>query len=45
MTDKELQENWNELLNIYKGILFNNCDFYNGINDKLTYDFVRNMQS
>ena len=40
MTDKELQENWNELLNIYKGILFNNCDFYNGINDKLTYDFA-----
>ena len=40
MSDNELQENWNELLNIYKGILFNNCEFSDGINDKIIYDFT-----
>lgn len=40
MTDNELRENWNELLNVYKGILFNNCEFSNGIKDKLVYDFA-----
>lgn len=40
MTDKELQENWKELLNIYRGILFNNCEFYSGIYNKLVYDFA-----
>lgn len=40
MTDSELKENWEELLNIYKGILFNNNVFSDGINDKIIYDFA-----
>jgi len=39
MNNVELKENWEELLNIYKGILFNNCNFANGINEKLVYNF------
>lgn len=38
MTDHELQENWNELLNIYRGILFHNLEFSAGRNAKLIYD-------
>lgn len=40
MNDDEIKENWEELLNIYKGILFNNCEFSNGINDKIIYNFA-----
>ena len=40
MTDHELQENWNELLNIYRGILFHNLEFSAGRNAKLIYDFA-----
>lgn len=39
MNDDELKESWEELLNIYKGILFNNPDFSSGKNDKIIYDF------
>lgn len=39
MTDEELKENWEDLLNIYKGILFNNPSFELGTTDKILYDF------
>lgn len=40
MINVELKENWEELLSIYKGIIFNNCDFANGINEKIVYNFA-----
>lgn len=40
MTNAELKEYWEELLTIYKGIIFNNCDFEKGINEKITYNFA-----
>ncbi len=40
MTDDELKETLEEMLNTYKGILFNNSEFSNGVNDKLIYDFA-----
>lgn len=39
MTNDELKDIWEELLDIYKGILFNNCDFVDGVNEKIVYDF------
>lgn len=39
MTNAELNEIWEELSIIYKGILFNNCDFADGVNEKITYNF------
>lgn len=39
MTNIELKEYWEELLNIYKGIIFNNCNFASGINGKINYNF------
>lgn len=39
MTNDELKDIWEDLLNIYKGILFNNCDFADGVNEKIVYDF------
>ena len=40
MTNAELQEALEELLDIYKGILFNNCNFCGGINEKIVYNFA-----
>lgn len=40
MTNAELQEALEELLNIYKGILFNNCAFSGGVAEKIVYNFA-----
>lgn len=39
MTNDELKESWEELLTIFKGIIFNNCDFATGVNEKIVYNF------
>lgn len=39
MNNVELKEYWEELLSIYKGILFNNRDFANGANARMIYSF------
>lgn len=39
MTNIELKEYWEELLSIYKGIIFNNCNFAGGINGRINYNF------
>lgn len=39
MGDNELKEIWQEELNIFKGILFNNSEFAEGTEDSLSYKF------
>lgn len=39
MDDNELREIWQEELNIFKGILFNNSEFAEGAEDSLVYTF------
>ncbi len=39
MGDNELKEIWQEELNIFKGILFNNSEFTEGTEDSLSYKF------
>lgn len=39
MGDDDLREIWQEELNIFKGILFNNIEFAEGVEDSLSYKF------
>lgn len=39
MGDNELKEIWQEELNIFKGILFNNSEFAEGTEDRFSYKF------